>query len=114
MKFLPYGRQSIDEDDVAAVLAILRSDFLTCGPQVEAFEREFAGMVGAKHAVAVCNATAALHLAVALGPHIVTMLDLDGHLLVEDSALISGGLSQTGDILEVDTRLSGLGISLLV
>jgi len=60
---IPYGRQSIDEDDIAAVVATLRSDFLTCGPEVEAFEREFAEMVGAKHVVAVANATDALHLA---------------------------------------------------
>jgi perosamine synthetase len=60
---LPYGHQTIDEDDITAVVAALRSDFLTCGPEVEAFEREFAQFVGAKHAVAVCNATAALHLA---------------------------------------------------
>ena len=60
---LPYGKQTIDDDDVAAVVATLKSDFLTCGPQVDAFEQEFAAMVGAKHAVAVNNATAALHLA---------------------------------------------------
>jgi UDP-4-amino-4,6-dideoxy-N-acetyl-beta-L-altrosamine transaminase len=60
---IPYGRQSISEDDIEAVVRALRSDFLTCGPEVEAFEREFAAFVGAKHAVVVCNATAALHLA---------------------------------------------------
>ncbi len=60
---LPYGRQTIDDDDIAAVVRALRSDFLTCGPDVEAFEQEFSEWVGAKHAVAVCNATAALHLA---------------------------------------------------
>ena len=60
---IPYGRQSISEDDIDAVVRSLRSDLLTCGPEVEAFEREFAAFVGAKHAVAVCNATAALHLA---------------------------------------------------
>jgi UDP-4-amino-4,6-dideoxy-N-acetyl-beta-L-altrosamine transaminase len=60
---LPYGKQSISEDDIEAVVRALRSDFLTCGPEVEAFERGFAAFVGAKHAVAVCNATAALHLA---------------------------------------------------
>lgn len=60
---IPYGRQSISEEDIEAVVRSLRSDFLTCGPEVEAFEREFAALVGAKHAVAVCNATAALHLA---------------------------------------------------
>lgn len=60
---IPYGKQSISDDDIAAVVDVLRSDFLTCGPEVEAFESEFAAMVGAKHAVAVCNATAALHMA---------------------------------------------------
>lgn len=61
--FIPYGRQHITDDCVEAVIEVLRSDFLTSGPQVEAFEREFAEFIGAKHAVAVCNATAALHLA---------------------------------------------------
>jgi UDP-4-amino-4,6-dideoxy-N-acetyl-beta-L-altrosamine transaminase len=60
---LPYGKQTIDDDDIAAVVAALKSDFLTCGPEIEAFEQEFAALVGAKHAVVVCNATAALHLA---------------------------------------------------
>lgn len=60
---LPYGRQTITEDDIAAVTAALRSDFLTQGPLVAEFERRFAARVGAKHAVAVTNATAALHLA---------------------------------------------------
>jgi UDP-4-amino-4,6-dideoxy-N-acetyl-beta-L-altrosamine transaminase len=60
---LPYGCHSISESDVDAVVRALRSDFLTCGPEVELFELEFAKFVGAKHAVAVCNATAALHLA---------------------------------------------------
>jgi UDP-4-amino-4,6-dideoxy-N-acetyl-beta-L-altrosamine transaminase len=60
---IPYGRQSISEDDVAAVVAVLRGDFLTQGPAIEEFERRFAARVGAKHAVAVNNATAGLHLA---------------------------------------------------
>jgi UDP-4-amino-4,6-dideoxy-N-acetyl-beta-L-altrosamine transaminase len=60
---LPYGRQTIDDADIAAVVNALKSDFLTCGPEVEAFEREFSEFIGAKHAVAVANATDALHLA---------------------------------------------------
>jgi dTDP-4-amino-4,6-dideoxygalactose transaminase len=60
---LPYGKQSISDDDIAAVVAALKSDYLTTGPEVEAFEREFADMLGAKHAVVMCNATAALHVA---------------------------------------------------
>ncbi len=61
--FLPYGRQTIDDDDVAAVAEALRSDFLTTGPRVDAFEHAFAEAVGAAHAVACANGTAALHLA---------------------------------------------------
>jgi UDP-4-amino-4,6-dideoxy-N-acetyl-beta-L-altrosamine transaminase len=60
---IPYGRQSINPEDVAAVVEALQSDFLTCGPRVEEFEKSFARHVGAKHAIAVCNGTAALHLA---------------------------------------------------
>jgi len=60
---LPYGRQTIDDDDIAAVAAALRGDFLTTGPTVEAFENAFAETVGARHAVACANGTAALHLA---------------------------------------------------
>jgi UDP-4-amino-4,6-dideoxy-N-acetyl-beta-L-altrosamine transaminase len=61
--FLPYGRQSISDQDIAAVCDVLRWDFLTCGPKVEEFEQRFCEMVGAKHAVAVNSATSALHLA---------------------------------------------------
>ena len=65
---LPYGRQSIDDDDVHAVADALRSPWLTTGPQVSAFEHAFATFVGAREAVAVSNGTAALHSAVyALG-----------------------------------------------
>jgi UDP-4-amino-4,6-dideoxy-N-acetyl-beta-L-altrosamine transaminase len=65
---LPYGRQHISEADIAAVVETLRSDFLTQGPRVTEFENRFAAYVGAKHAVAVSNGTAALHLcALAMG-----------------------------------------------
>jgi UDP-4-amino-4,6-dideoxy-N-acetyl-beta-L-altrosamine transaminase len=69
--FLPYGRQSVDEEDIAAVVAVLRGDWLTQGPEVEAFERDLAQAVGARHAIAFCNGTAALHaacFAAGLGP----------------------------------------------
>ncbi len=66
--FLPYGRQTIEDDDIAAVAAALRDDFLTTGPTVDLFEALFAEAVGARHAVACANGTAALHLAMlALG-----------------------------------------------
>ncbi|WP_411287331.1 UDP-4-amino-4,6-dideoxy-N-acetyl-beta-L-altrosamine transaminase [Phenylobacterium sp.] len=60
---LPYGRQTIEDDDIAAVVAALKADFLTTGPTVDAFEAAFARTVGARHAVACANGTAALHLA---------------------------------------------------
>jgi len=68
---IPYGRQDIQQSDIDAVVAVLRSDFLTQGPAIPRFERAIADRVGAKHAVAVSNATAALHIACAaleLGP----------------------------------------------
>lgn len=63
VRSLGYGRQSIDASDRAAVEAVLRGDRLTQGPIVAAFERALAAAVGARHAVACCNGTAALHLA---------------------------------------------------
>jgi UDP-4-amino-4,6-dideoxy-N-acetyl-beta-L-altrosamine transaminase len=58
---IPYGRQSIDEDDIAAVVEVLRGDWLTQGPTVERFEDAVAEYVGAKYAVAFSSGTAALH-----------------------------------------------------
>ena len=58
---IPYARQQIDEADIAAVLEVLRSDFLTQGPAIERFERAFAEFCGSRHAVALSSATAALH-----------------------------------------------------
>jgi len=63
-QMLPYGHQWIGDDDVEAVIQVLRSDWLTTGPNVARFEEAFATQVGAKYAVAVCNGTAALHAAV--------------------------------------------------
>jgi len=60
---IPYGRQSIDEEDIRAVVEVLRSDWLTTGPKVVEFERAFANLMGTKEAVAVSNGTAALHAA---------------------------------------------------
>lgn len=65
---IPYSRQSITEADIKAVNAVLRSDFLTQGPAVPEFENAFTECHAADHAIAVCNATAALHIAcLALG-----------------------------------------------
>lgn len=65
---IPYGRQDISEADIAAVVEVLRSDYLTQGPKVPAFEAALANHVGAAHAIAVNSATSALHIAcLALG-----------------------------------------------
>lgn len=74
---IPYGKHHIDEDDIQAVVDVLRSGVLTQGPAVEAFEQAIAEYVGAKYALAVSSGTAALHLAalvagVALGRSLVT------------------------------------------
>lgn len=71
MAFIPYSTQSIDEADIAAVTSALRADFLTQGPAIPAFESAFAERHGVKHAIALSNATAALHLgclALGVGP----------------------------------------------
>jgi UDP-4-amino-4,6-dideoxy-N-acetyl-beta-L-altrosamine transaminase len=68
---IPYGRQSVSEADIQAVVSVLRSDYLTQGPVVPAFEQAVANYCEARHSIAVSNATAALHiacLALGLGP----------------------------------------------
>ena len=64
-KYIPYGRQQVDEADIAAVVEVLRSDWLTTGPKVAEFEGAIADYVGCRYAVAVSSGTAALHAAVA-------------------------------------------------
>lgn len=61
--YIPYGRQCIEEDDIEAVVEVLRSDYVTTGPAVAEFEKTVAEYTGAKYAVAVSNGTAALHVA---------------------------------------------------
>jgi len=63
MKFIPYGKQYIDDDDINAVVEVLRSDFLTTGPMVKKFEEALADYLGVKHVVVLSNGTAALHAA---------------------------------------------------
>src|SRR6056300_796789 len=59
---IPYGKQQVTQEDIDAVVSVLKSDFWTQGPAVPVFEKNFAEYVGAKYAVAVSNGTAALHL----------------------------------------------------
>lgn len=62
MNIIPYGKQTIDDDDINAVVEVLKSDFLTTGPKVKEFEKALCKYTQAKYCVAVSNATAALHL----------------------------------------------------
>lgn len=122
--FLPYGRQVIDEEDVAAVAAVLRGDWLTTGPSVEAFEAAFAERVQARHAVACSSGTAGLHLlalARGLGPGDVVVVPTVTFLATANAARYVGaevvfadvdpetGLMDTPRFLEaVDRAPSGL------
>lgn len=61
--YIPYGKQSIDQEDIQAVVEVLKSDYLTTGPKIPEFEQKLADYTGAKYAVAVSSGTAALHIA---------------------------------------------------
>lgn len=61
--YIPYGRQSVNDEDIQAVIDVLKSDYLTTGPKITEFEQAVCNYTGAKYAVAVSNGTAALHAA---------------------------------------------------
>lgn len=101
---VPYGKQSISEDDIAAVVEVLRSPLITQGPVTEAFENAFAELCGAKHAVACANGTAALHLAmmaarIGQGDRVVTTPNT--FLASANSAAYVGATPDFADIDEV-------------
>ena len=106
---IPYGRQTIDADDIAAVVEALQSDWLTKGPLVDAFESAFAERVGAKYAVAVCNGTAALHLAMLvarIGPGDRVVTSANTFLASANCAAFTGALPDFCDIDEVTYTMS--------
>ncbi len=99
--FLPYGRQDIEEDDIAEVVRVLHSDYLTTGPEVPAFEAAFAAAVGARHAIACANGTAALHLMAAasnLGPTTVSIVPTLTFLATANAVRLTGGEIQFADV----------------
>jgi UDP-4-amino-4,6-dideoxy-N-acetyl-beta-L-altrosamine transaminase len=99
--FLPYGRQLIEDDDVAAVTEVLRSDFLTTGPVVEAFESKLAEITGAAHAISVSSGTAALHLtalALDLQPGDHAIVPSMTFLATANAALYAGAEVQFADV----------------
>lgn len=101
---IPYGRQHIDQADIDAVVAVLRSDFLTQGPAVPAFETAVAQYAGAAHAVAVNSATSALHIAcmaLDLGPGDLLWTVPNTFLASANCALYCGA---DVDFVDIDPR----------
>ena len=104
---LPYGRQTIEDDDIAAVVEVLRSAWLTTGPKVEQFERAFAEFTGTAHAVAVSNGTAALHAAMAalqIGPGDEVVVPAITFVASANCVVYQGGTPVFADV-EPDTLL---------
>jgi UDP-4-amino-4,6-dideoxy-N-acetyl-beta-L-altrosamine transaminase len=120
--FLPYGRQVIEDDDIAAVVEALQSDYLTTGPRVGEFEDALVEVTGAKHAIACSNGTAALHLAARaldLGPGTTTIVPAITFLASANAIRLNGGdvvfadvdpnsgLMRPEDLLEALARCPG-------
>jgi len=98
---IPYGRHYIDEDDIQAVVDVLRNGYLTQGPAIEAFEHAVAEYVGAKYAIAVSSCTAALHLAslvAGVGPGTASITSPITFVASANAALYAGGRTLFADI----------------
>jgi perosamine synthetase len=99
---IPYARQSVNDDDVEAVVEVLRSDWLTTGPKTEAFEAACADFVGAKHAVAVSSGTAALHAAMyaaGVGPGDEVIVPAITFVASANAAVYQGATPVFADVL---------------
>jgi len=104
---VPYGRQQIATEDIEAVCATLRSNWLTTGPMVERFEQALARKVGVEHGVAVCNGTAALHAAMhalGIGPGDEVIVPPMTFAATANAVLYQGGTPVFADV-EADTLL---------
>ncbi len=113
MKPIPYARQDVDDQDVQAVVEVLRGDWLTQGPAIEAFERGLAAACAARHAVAVSNGTAALHLAcraLGLGPGDRLWTSPNTFVASANCALYCGAAV---DFVDIDPRTYNLSVERL-
>lgn len=113
MDFIPYSRQQITEDDIAAVSAVLRSELITQGPVIPRFEQAFAARHAVAHAVAVSNATAALHLAclaLGVGPESRVWTTPISFVASANCALYCGA---TLDFVDIDPATRNLSIDRL-
>jgi len=109
---LPYGKQSIDDEDVRAVVDCLHSDYLTTGPKVSEFEEAVCNYVDAKHGIAVCNGTAALHVAAfaaGIGPSDEVIVPTITFVASSNAILYMGGkvvfCDVEQDTLNIDVNL---------
>lgn len=113
MSFIPYSCQDIDDEDVAAVTAVLRSEFLTQGPEVVRFEEDFATLHAVGHAISVSNATAGLHiacLALGVGPGKRVWTSPVSFLASANCALYCGA---TIDFVDIDPRTRNMSVQAL-
>jgi UDP-4-amino-4,6-dideoxy-N-acetyl-beta-L-altrosamine transaminase len=110
---IPYGRQSIDAADIDAVVEVLKSDFLTQGPAVPRFEQAVATYCGVAHGVAVCNGTAALHVAcraLDLGPGDILWTSPITFVASANCALYCGA---EVDFVDIDPRTYNMSVEAL-
>lgn len=110
---IPYGRQSISEEDIQVVVDVLRSEYLTQGPNVPAFEKSVANYCGAEHAIAVNSATSALHiacLALGVGPHDVVWTSPITFVASANCALYCGA---NVDFVDIDPLTYNLSVDRL-
>ena len=113
MSFIPYATQTITEADLAAVREVLTSDWLTQGPAGPAFETAFARVHGVAHAVAVSNATAALHLAclaLDVGPGQRVWTSANSFVASANCALYCGARV---DFVDIDPDTRNMGVAAL-
>ncbi len=104
---IPYGRQSIDNSDIESVVEILKSDWLTTGPEVEKFEHAFSNFANSKYSIVVSNGTAALHCAMAaigIGPGDEVIIPTITFVATANSVVFQGGTPVFADV-ENDTLL---------
>ena len=102
---IPYGKQTVDEADIAAVVEVLRSDWLTTGPKVAEFEKALAASSGVPHAVAVCNGTAALHCAMhalGVGPGDEVIVSTMSFAASANCIVFQGGTPVFADVRDED------------
>ncbi len=106
-KFIPYGRQSISEEDIQAVAEVLRGDFITTGPKVDEFEKAVADYAGSEFGISVTSGTAALHTAMfaaGIGPGDEVIVPPITFAATANSVLYMGGAAVFADVCE-DTLL---------